>query len=78
MERTRRYSLNKHPHYEVRCSNRSLKSGEKIRGWWIYDGSNDFCTAPDPSHMNEFGWHHVFYLQIIMVIKFQILRMKLN
>jgi hypothetical protein len=61
MERVRRYrySLDKHPHYEVRCTRKKKRPGQKIKGWWIYDGPEDTFTTPDPPLMNEFGWCQV-------------------
>ena len=35
------------------------RPGQKIKGWWIYDGPKDTFTTPDPPLMNEFGWCQV-------------------
>lgn len=55
-KRQYRYSFQKHPYYQVRCSRRKLRSGRRIKGWFIYDYPDGIFTGPDPTNMNESGW----------------------
>lgn len=54
-----RYSTEKHPYYKVQCNQKTLRSGKKIKGWWIYDGPDGAFTTPNPAAMNSLGWCQV-------------------
>lgn len=55
-----RYSLTKHPYYKVLYP-QNIQTGESIKGWWIKDVPEGFCTCQNPCEMNSCGWFQVLF-----------------